>query len=761
MKKLYQALIEKNAWLIVVVSVVLAVAGCLQLGRLGVDFRTTTLLDQKDKELGTYEAARQSWGSDEFALVCVTGEDWVTPGGVARLQEILADIKQVPHVGGTMSILDVPLLRQKPGEKLNILTLMAGLKRLGDAEGIDLVTARQELLSHELATNNLISADGRTLDLLVFLTKDEAGDGDVQGQWKEMVAGLRGVVEKWSPKLPERVRLSGTPFVYTVLIELVNHDLRVFGLAAAALFTAGLFLIYRKARFVIISLLVSVVPVLLVVGAMAAFGVKMTVITSNLPLLLFVLVLPYTVYATERYLERRATTPEESQATSLVEGMSSLFVPCLFSTLTTMAGFGAFATSGIIPVRMFGLMMTIGSAVGLVVVFILWPAAMRPLRALETGPAGRNGGKMGLAGRLGELALGWPRAVVAGSAVLLALAVAGALRITAENKLTDYFWPKSEVTRGLEFIDAKLGGTSPLEVMLTSDQDGFFRTADGLAAVAAAEKYFTTVPETGSVRSLTTVVKELKKSFGDAFAGPQLISLVGGAAPELVAEVVSTDGREARILTRMKETAPTLNRKKIVEGLETHLAAQPELKGLHIATTGLFVLYKNMLQSLIESQKETLWFVVGTIFLMLLVLFRSLRVALLVLLPQTLPAAVMLGVMGWARIPLDLVTVMIAAIALGVGVDSAIQYTMRFREEFAIDGDVAAAIRRSHATVGRAIWIATTVIVAGFAVLLASEFFPSVWFGLFTGLAMLMSQFSALITLPALFVVWGKFGAPK
>ena len=163
-----------------------------------------------------------------------------------------------------------------------------------------------------------------------------------------------------------------------------------------------------------------------------------------------------------------------------------------------------------------------------------------------------------------------------------------------------------------------------------------------------------------------------------------------------------------------------------------------------------------MLNSLIDSQRDTLGFVVGSIYLMLLLLFRKFRLALVVLVPQALPAVTMLGVMGWGGIPLDLVTVMIAAIALGVGVDSAIQYTMRYREEIALDGDPRAALSRTHATVGRAIWVATSIIVLGFAVLVTSDFFPSVWFGLLTGLAMLMSQFSALLTLPSLFLWLGE-----
>jgi predicted RND superfamily exporter protein len=345
---------------------------------------------------------------------------------------------------------------------------------------------------------------------------------------------------------------------------------------------------------------------------------------------------------------------------------------------------------------------------------------------------------------------------------VLAVSIAGTFRLTAENKFTSYFWPSSDVYQGLEFIDQNLGGTSTLEIYLRSGKVGYFKSAEGIAAVTAVERYFHPVPEVGSLRSLPALIREARKTFRpEWFPSMQdgaLLSLVQGMAPELFQDIMSPDGRTASLQVRFKETAPTLNRRQIIEGLEAHLASLKgsSLSGLEVETTGIFVLYANMLNSLIDSQRDTLGFVVGSIYLMLLLLFRKFRLALVVLVPQALPAVTMLGVMGWGGIPLDLVTVMIAAIALGVGVDSAIQYTMRYREEIALDGDPRAALSRTHATVGRAIWVATSIIVLGFAVLVTSDFFPSVWFGLLTGLAMLMSQFSALLTLPSLFLWLGE-----
>ena len=773
MQRIYSWVVRR-AWLVVVV--VLLAAGALavsQFGKLGIEFQTTTLLDQKDPELKIYEELHETktWSQNEFAVVCASGVDWTSEEGATLLRALVTDLEAGPEVGGTMSLLNIPLLRQNPDQKPNVLALAGGgMKYVGGTAPINHESARIELLDHELATGSLISKDGRSTNVLVYLRVPEPGapgTATTQARWQQLVDGLRTVRTQWEGQLPERLRLAGVPLVYTYIMERVAHDLQVFGIAAAVLFSLGLLVIYRKIRYVILPLVTSQLPVVAILGYMAIAGVPFTVITSNLPLLLFVIALPYTIYLIERYLERRHLHPQEDGGEAIVRAAQSIWLPCVFSTLTTMAGFAAFTTSGIVPVKMFGILMTAGSLLSLLLVFLFLPSALQPWRPVpppspsSSAAAGTTGfGR--LSAGFARLALTRPRTIIALSTLVLAVSIVGTFRLTAENKFTSYFWPSSDVYQGLEFIDQNLGGTSTLEIYLRSGKVGHFKSAEGIAAVAAVERYFHPVPEVGSLRSLPALIREARKTFRpEWFPSMQdgaLVSLVQGMAPELFQDIMSPDGRTASLQVRFKETAPTLNRRQIIEGLEAHLASLKDssLQGLEIETTGIFVLYANMLNSLIDSQRDTLGFVVGSIYLMLLLLFRKFRLALVVLVPQALPAVTMLGVMGWGGIPLDLVTVMIAAIALGVGVDSAIQYTMRYREEIALDGDPRAALSRTHATVGRAIWVATSIIVLGFAVLVTSDFFPSVWFGLLTGLAMLMSQFSALLTLPSLFLWLGE-----
>jgi hypothetical protein len=790
---MFRRILERG-WPAILLAFAAAAAGLGSfLPRVGVDASTNILLDEHDPDLNYYSRSRRLWPSDdEFAIVCCPRADWFTAESLAVLKGIQSDLESRPHVRKVLSLLSVPLLRQGP---FPVPTQV-------DAPGVDLAKAKEELTRHAVARGTFVSEDGRDAVLLAYLDVPaehqrvermraaflESGDdaglagtteawesacADLRARRRAMVDGVRAAAAKWSERTDGPIRLSGIPFINVSLVEFVTHDLRWFGMASFLLFTLAFAAVYRRLRWTALPIVACLMPVVLVLGAMAALRLRLTVITANLPLLLFVVMLPYTVYFVERYRERRAKGTGESHLDSTAGAAGDVWLPCLYSCTTTMAGFASLLTSGVKPVWWFGAMMTVGLAVGLACAFLFLPAAARPLPALEDPRARAEPRASGLVRLLERAVLGAPLAVVFSAALLLGSAAWGCTRITVENKFIDYFWEESEIYRGLDYIDGRMGGTTPLDVVLTSKRAGFFRTEEGVAALREASEFLGKVPEVGSVTSLATLLDEGRKAKALSRMSVDVLARVKSVEP-LLLDLVTPDFATARVAVRFRETAPTLNRKAILDALKADLAARPALADLTPRVTGIFLLYSNMLVSLLQSQKDTFAMVVAAIYLMLVVLFatvdlrrraaggsaagalgHSTALSLAVLLPQVLPAVVVLGVMGWAGIPLDLITVTIAAIAMGVGIDAAIQYTVRYRAELAVDGDRRAAVSRSHATIGRAIWIATSVIVAGFAVLVLSNFVPSVYFGVFTALAMLMGQFAALTVLPSIFLVTG------
>ena len=780
----YETFIRRGWWALLV----LLLGGGALLGRhagdVRVDAGTSVLLNENDPDLIYYERTRPQWGYDEYAILCLTRDEWIDAEGIELLRGIVDELEAVPEISTVTSILKIPLLRQDDG-------LMPNLAKVPflESEDIDLEKARAEILDHTQAVGNLISADGRSLAILAYLDQpQDILDLDAQystlkaaaledpsrlpeleamrpalqaakerrdARRTAMVAAVRRIAAAWGEKLDQPVRLSGTTIINANLMEHLQSDLDVFGIASLILFFLAFVVIYRKVRFTVFPILACLLPVVLVLGTMYVVDMSLTLITANLPVLLFTLMLPYTVYFMERYRERRAAHPHEDSATSAAGAAASVWVPCLFSCLTTMAGFAALMTSLTKPVHDFGLMMAVGMGVGLCVVFLAIPSLFRPLSPLPVRKAGVGAGPTALVRAFLAVTLRAPLLVVFASVLLLTVSLWGASKLSAQSKFNEYFKADSEVYLGLEYIDKQMGGTTPLEVVLASDEPLHFLKPEGLAQIAAVQRYFEGVPETGNIRSLRTLVDELEKK------NPHVVKLlpIFAKAPMVrtaTADFANEDFSVTRVLIRMRETAPTLDRNVILDGLEAHLAAQVELEGLDVHTTGIFLLYANMLNTLMRTQKETFTYVVCAIFLMLILLFRSLPLAFLVLCTQVLPSVVMLGLMGWMGVPLDLVTVMIASIAMGVGIDASIQYTSRYQVELAVDGDRRAAIVRAHATIGRAIWIATSIIVAGFCVLTLSDFKPSIYLGLFTAVAMLMSQIAALTILPSIFLLTGQ-----
>jgi uncharacterized protein len=754
-----------------------------------VEAGTDVLLDQADRDLAFYNQTRADWETDEYVIVCCRrNEGWFTPESLALLSDVVRTAKSLPHAKKVLSIGQVPLIRNQP------VALMPVPVKLMDDQGalnpkVNLEKAKTELLGHTQAVNNLISASGQDLSMLVYLDVPE-DVGRLEPEWNRLlgapqteetarriaeirapyqaaiqennvrraalVHALREAAARWRPKLDEPVRLSGLPIINTVLREHIKDDISTFGIVSLSVFTLTFLIVYRRFRWVAYPIVSCVIPVVLMLGLMVLMGKKMTVITSNMPVLLFVLTLPYTVYLIERYLERRALYPSEDPVETTARAPMEIWSPCLFSVLATMAGTAAHIPSGIIPVRTFGIMMTIGMAFSLGVVILFLPASVVTLPAVSGRAAGPVSEPRGPLRWLLTLVLRAPLAVVLFSLAVFGVSVWGMTKIKVETKFIDYFHQKSEIYQGLDYIDNRMGGTTPFEIILGSSTPGFFKSAEGLAALDAAGKFFDGVPETGNLRSLKTFVDEARKAFNPKTRDVQVLGLVTAMAKEQVREFCNADFTKSRILVRMKETAPTLNRKEILGRLSAHLGSlqEKELKGVDARPTGVFLLYANMLDTYWPNTKKTFFLATAAIWLMLMLLFRSPIMAALVILPEVLPVFLVLGVMGFAGIALDMVTVIIASVALGIGIDAAIQYAVRFRRELEVtNGDIAEAIKRSHATIGRAILIATSIVFAGFAMLCFSQFVPTIYFGLFTGLAILMGLFASLTTLPASFLL--------
>ena len=628
-----------------------------------------------------------------------------------------------------------------------------------------------------------------------------------QAQAAAEIARVREIIDGYREHA--NLFLGGAPMITTDIVSFIRNDLRIFGTGVAMFLIITLFVIFRRPRWIIVPMLCCAMTTVWMIGWLGAMDWKVTVISSNFVSLLLIITMSMTIHLIVRYRELHAANPDADQAWLVSRATALMSRPIIFTALTTMVAFSSLVVSDIRPVIDFGWMMTVGIGVALVICFTLFPALLLPLKPLEPQQL-RDFTRRGTL-RLARLTAGYTRTLLVIAAGIAVVALIGTSRLTVENRFIDYFQEHTEIYQGMLEIDRELGGTTPLDIILNApagrtsggapvieddpfndpfndelgaadiDDDPFadpfddpFAEADGIAGSSLMDSYWYTpaqldrlieiqrylesLPETGKVLSIATTYEAARKVNEGPLSYVDLMLLSSFIPSELRDQLVrpflSDDGNQARIMIRMIDSDPNLNRNELLAQIERDLKRKFDLDDDQVQLTGAMVLYNNMLQSLFDSQIRTLGFVFLAILTMFLILFRAFFISLLAMLPNLFSAACILGLMGWIGLPLDLMTITIAAITIGIAVDDTIHYIHRFREEFPKDQDYLATMHRCHGSIGTAMYYTSLTIIAGFSILALSNFNPTIYFGLLTGLAMLVALLSNLTILPALLAVF-------
>ena len=600
------------------------------------------------------------------------------------------------------------------------------------------------------------------------------------------IAAIRGVLAEFAGA--GTLHLGGVPMIADDMVTFVRNDLVVFGVGVAIFLVIVLGLIFREARWVVLPLAGCIYAGLLMIGMLGLVGWKVTVISSNFLALMLIITISMNIHLTVRYRQLHRDFPELSHHDLVAATVRRMVWPCLYTALTTIIGFGSLVFSGIKPVIDFGWMMSIGLAVTFVTAFTLFPAIVLLLG--RTGAPERTDAENTFTRAVTRgLALAAERHgawVLAVAGALLVICALGVSRLTVENSFVDYFSEDTEIYRGLALIDRELGGTTPLEVVLDLDEDrifddepapkpaeydaeaereksGYWFTEFKIERIKEVHDWLASQPEVGKVLSLASLIRVGEKlNDGEPLDSLQL-ALVYRRVPEdlkrsLIDPYIDIAWDEARISLRIRDTLPDLHRKELLDRIRTGLRDELELGPDDVTVSGLLVLYNNMLQSLFTSQISTLGAVLVGVAIMLVLLFRSLTLAVLGIVPNLLAAGAVLGTMGLLSIPLDFMTITVAAVTIGIAVDNAIHYIYRFREEFARSGDYTATMHVCHANIGKAVFYTSATIIFGFSILVLSNFLPTIYFGLLTGLAMAIALLAALTLLPKLILLTRPFG---
>ncbi len=825
----YEALVLDRPRITLAAVALVTVTLAAFIPRFQMDVSADSLVLENDAALEFYRTVRAQYGTDDFLIVTWTSEAGLfSDESLQSLAELRDRLTAVDRIATVTTILDVPLIRG-----LTLDALEDGVPTLSDP-GVDRDAAAAELRDSPLYRNRLVSADGGTAAIQATLVRDEtffkllderdrlrvdaAGpDGrralreaqrafvEYREQLMAEEAAVVNAVRRIAADYADEAELvvGGLPLIAADITRYIERDVATFGIAVVCILAALLMIIFRQPRWVLIPMLTAATVGIATTGFLGLTGWPVTIVSSNFLALLLIFSFSLTIHLTVRYRELQERVPDADQRSLVSEMLRSKAAPCFFTVLTTAVAFGSLVVSGIRPVIDFGWIMVLSLGVALVMAYTLFPAL---LMQLPTGKLHRAPDVLGpLLRRFALTAERHGAALVAFLALITVLSVLGIQRLTVDNRFIDYFDEATDIHRGLALIDERLGGTTPLDILIDApppepadaapeqapddefddefgDLDDFddpFEDADadaGLTAtsywfrssrfaeIAAIHDYLETLREVGNVMSLHTTVQVLATIDPDIVTDNFALSILERKLPddiraELITPYLSEDGQQLRVAVRVLEGSIGLDRQALLDRVTRDIGALRSGSGEQISVSGMVVLYNNLLQSLFRSQIQTIGVIFVAILLTFVISFRSLRVAFVAIVPNLLPAAVVLGVLGWAGIPLDIMTITIAAITIGIGVDNAIHYVHRFEAEWPTDRDYEAAARRANDSIGRAMLYTSICITIGFGVLVLSNFNPTIYFGSLTALAMVTALLVNITLLPLLLRIVRPFGS--
>ena len=610
-------------------------------------------------------------------------------------------------------------------------------------------------------------------------------------QERQDIQVIRGIIDNYRDKA--NMHLGGARMITTDMISFIKHDIGVFGIGVICFLIVALVYFFRKLRWVALPMLCCLISIVVMVGFLGWLDWRITVISSNFISLLLIITMSLTVHLIIRYRILIENHPNADQKTLVFDTMRIMAEPCFYTAITTIVAFASLVVSDIRPVIDFGWTMTIGISFAFALNFILFPAVLTFLPPEKISP--HRDGTQSFTLRLASLTQRHPKNIVLFCAVLAIIGVLGISQLKVENRFIDHFKSTTEIYKGMELIDTQLGGTIPLEFVINPDinfytsleeskeadeafddpfadeeedsnETTYWFNGDGLQKVEEIHDYLEQLPEIGKVLSIATGMKVFLQLNDGRMPDDYELAVLRKRVPEdvkkaLIDPYLSEDGNQTRITMRLIESAPMLKRKELIHKIKAYLVNDMGFAENDIHATGLAVLYNNLLQSLYKSQILTLGAVFLSILAMFIVLFRGLFISCLAILPNVLAAGMVLGLMGWLGIPLDLMTITIAAITIGIGVDGAIHYIHRFQVEFKNYGNYLATVKACHGSIGIAMYYTSFTIAAGFSILALSSFIPTIYFGLLTGFAMLVALLSNLTLLAALLILFQPLGPEK
>ena len=777
---------------------ILLVIAILSFGYYSKDFRldasSETLLIEGDPDLAYLQEVTERYGSKDFLVLTYTpNEGMVTDNSINNLLSLKYKIQSLNWVHSVITLLDIPLLENSDAP---LQERLESFKTLKD-EDVDKDRGFKEILNSPVFRNFVISENGNTSGIIVNikenkklenienLSKDEIESykDNIKKQNHKNILEIRQVIQSYGDV--GKIYLGGIPMIADDMMTFIKSDIVVFGLGVLLFIVVTLWFVFRKLIWIIVPISSCLFSVVIMMGLLGILGWKVTVISSNFIALMLILTMAMNIHMSTRFLQLRKDHPTKNNFEIISLTTNKMFWPILYTVLTTVFAFLSLIFSGIKPIIDFGWMMTFGLVTSFIITFTLLPTLLNFAPSKNISLKKEQDSK--ITNFLGLVSINNKNIIFGLTGVVIILSVIGISKLEVENSFINYFNKNTEIYKGMKLIDEELGGTTPLEVILKfpniesekkttgddefedwgdeeeADDEKYWFTKDKIDKISSVHNYLDNLPQVGKVLSFSSIIDVAtqlnnNKPLGTLEMGVLYSKIPESIKTEIIDPYLSIENNEARISLRIIDSQENLRRNDLINKISFDLKNKIGLNENEFKLAGVLILFNNLLQSLFKSQILTLGLVMIGIFSMFIVLFRNIKLSLIGVVPNFIAAFFILGIIGLLGIPLDMMTITIAAITIGIAVDNSIHYIYRFKEEFSSIKDYNETLKKCHSTVGIAILNTSITIVFGFSILVLSKFIPTIYFGMFTGLAMLLAMISVLTLLPALILIIKPFG---
>ena len=745
------------------------------------DASSETLLIEGDPDLKYLNEINDRYGAKEFLVLTFTpNKSMIDVESIKNLSDLKSEIQKLEWVHSVITLLDIPLLNSSDEPLIERLQNYSTLK----SEGIDKERGFNEILNSPVFRNFVISEDGKTSGIIVYLKSTvkkqfinekerELYKDNLKKQNHKNILEIRNVIKNFSST--SKIHLGGIPMIADDMMTFIKNDIVVFGIGVFIFIIATLWYVFKRIIWILVPISSCFFSVLIMTGMLGLLGWKVTVISSNFIALMLILTMAMNIHMSTRYLQIAKQFPKLNKLKIISLTTSKMFWPILYTALTTIFAFLSLVFSEIKPIIDFGYMMTFGLIISFLITFTLLPTLINLLKINKISLNEENGSF--ITSFFSRISLSNQKSIFGATIIIICLSIFGISKLEVENSFINYFDKQTEIYKGMKLIDEKLGGTTPLEVILKfpkkdeieqssedeeddwGDEDEndekYWFTKDKINKIKKVHNYLNSLEPVGKVLSFSSIIDVAtqlnnNKELGSLEMGVLYTKIPENIKKEIVDPYISIKDSEARISLRIKDSLDNLRRNDLLIKIDNDLQNKLNLKKDEFKLGGVLILFNNLLQSLFKSQILTLGFVMLGILVMFIILFRNLKLALIGVVPNFIAAFFILGLIGILRIPLDMMTITIAAITIGIAVDNSIHYIYRFKEEYSKLKNYNKTLNLCHSTVGKAILNTSITIVFGFSILVMSNFIPTIYFGVFTGIAMLLAMVSVLTLLPSL-----------